>query len=722
MFKHNDIISVYLPLKIDGSYAYKVPQDMQLSRGDIIIVPLRNQEVIGIVHEETEIDFPADKVKDIISKVEDIPSLPTNLMDFLFFLAKYNLANFGNVLKMAISIAGVDFSSYKQMLEINRQKLAELKITPQRQKIIDALAVQPLDKKSLVKAAEVSPSTVNTLIKDGFLSVSKELAVSNLQENISYKPLELLDEQKTIAANLNVYFQENAFKTGVLQGLPGSGKTEVYFELVNKAIEQGKQVLILLPEIGLSTQIVERFTQRFSVEPYTWHSSISKKHKKDAFISAANGNLKVIIGARSALFLPFKDLGLIIVDEEHDSSYKQEEGVIYNARDMAVVRAKFHNIPVLLCSATPSLETLNNVEQGKYGLFKLQQRANQMLMPDINVVDMKTAGLKGDKYLSARMIAQITETVAKKEQALLFVNKRGYASALFCTACSEKETCPNCSVSLVEHRSRNILSCHFCGFTKKITNTCSHCGEADTLISMGAGVERIFAEVESHFPDKRIAILSSDTIDSHKKAMDIVRKINNHEYDILIGTQIISKGYNFPLLTFVGIVDADFSYSLDLKSSEKTWQILYQVAGRSGRAELAGSVMLQTYDTSNALIESLVQKDYELFIKKETSLRQTMEFPPFGKLIAVIISSKNGVELEKFCHNLENTKPLGEGFEILGAANAPIFLLRGFYRKRFLIKSAKNINIQKIAATWLFSLNVPSNIKIQIDVDPISFY
>jgi primosomal protein N' (replication factor Y) len=439
-------------------------------------------------------------------------------------------------------------------------------------------------------------------------------------------------------------------------------------------------------------------------------------------VAAGNGNLKVIIGARSALFLPFNNLGLIIVDEEHDSSYKQEEGVIYNARDMAVVRAKLHNIPILLCSATPSLETLNNVNIKKYSLFKLQKRYNQMVMPDITVVDMKESGVKKDKYLSEVMLDKITKTLAKKEQALLFVNKRGYASALYCRSCGEKETCPNCSVSLVEHRSKKLLSCHFCGFSKKISNICSTCKEEDTLISMGAGVERIFDEVKEYYPDKRIVILSSDTINSHKKAMEMVKQINNYEYDILIGTQIISKGYNFPLLTFVGIVDADFSYSLDLKSSEKTWQILYQVAGRAGRDKLAGEVMLQSYDVKNALIESLIKKDYDLFIQKENDLRKSLEFPPFGKLIAVIVSSKNQQELEGFCKQLETLQPKGEKFEILGPANAPIFLLRGFFRKRFLIKSSLSVNIQSIARKWLLDLQGVSSIKIQIDVDPISFY
>ena len=723
-FIQNDIISVYLPLKIEESYAYKVPEGLELQSGDIVVVPLRNKEVIGIVFGECKnINFDASKIKYVIQRSSNIPSLRPELMEFLLFLAKYNLANIGNVIKMAINIAGFDFDAIEEIISINEEKIESLKITPKRQQVIDTLAeYKHLEKNSLIEKSGISRPIINGLIKDGYLNIDEEFKVSNFQESIKYTPVNLLEEQKLAVENLQSHFNSNQFKVAVLQGLPGSGKTEVYFDLVHDVISQGKQVLILLPEIGLSTQIVDRFVSRFGVDPYVWHSNITKKQKKDTFIAAANGNLKVIIGARSALFLPFNNLGLIIVDEEHDSSYKQEEGVIYNARDMAVLRAKIHNIPIMLASATPSLETLNNVEKGKYSLFKLNSRYNQMVMPDITLVDMKEQKLSKGKYLSTPMLEAITKTLDKKEQVLLFVNKRGYASCLYCTSCGEKESCTNCSVSLTEHRSKNQLTCHFCGFSKKISNICSACNEEDTLISMGIGVERIFDEVNELFADKRITILSSDTINSHKKAIDMVDKINNYEYDILIGTQIISKGYNFPLLTLVGIVDADFSYALDLKSSEKTWQVLYQVAGRAGRDKLQGSVMLQTYDTKNSLIESLVNKDYDQFIKGENSMRQTFNFPPFGKLVALIISSKNQQELESFCNFLFNHKPEKANFEILGPTNAPVFLLRGFYRKRFLIKSSLDINIQKLTSLWLSNFKTPNSIKIQIDVDPISFY
>ncbi len=723
-FIHNDMISVYLPLKIEESYVYKVPENLEVCTGDIVVVPLRNKEVVGIVFGVAEnINFDTSKIKYVIQKSSNIPSLKPQLMEFLLYLSKYNLSNIGNVVKLAINIAGFDFESYNEIVSINRNNIDSLKITPKRKQVLDILNdYESLEKNDLVDKSGISKSIINNLIKEDFLKIDSEFKVSDFQKNINYTPVELLEEQKEVTNNLHNYFSNNDFKVAVLQGLPGSGKTEVYFDLVNKVISEGKQVLILLPEIGLSTQIVDRFNRRFSVLPYIWHSNITKKQKKDTFISASNGMLKVIIGARSALFLPFNNLGLIIVDEEHDSSYKQEEGVIYNARDMAVLRAKIHNIPIVLASATPSLETINNVEKGKYTLFKLNSRYNQMVMPDITLIDMKIDKPAKGRYLSDPMLQKITKTLEQKEQALLFVNKRGYASCLYCTSCGEKESCSNCSVSLTEHRSKNLLTCHFCGFSKKISNICSSCSEVDSLISMGVGVERVFDEVTELFPNKRVTILSSDTINSHKKAFEMVEKINNYEYDILIGTQIISKGYNFPLLTFVGIVDADFSYSLDLKSSEKSWQVLYQVAGRSGRDKLKGSVMLQSYDSKNSLIESLINQDYDSFIKHENNIRKTFNFPPFGKLVAIIVSSKQLQQLDDFCNYLFNNKPKGDKFEILGPSNAPIFLLRGFYRKRFLIKSDLLVNIQNISKTWLYNLKVPSFIKIQIDVDPISFY
>lgn len=507
-----------------------------------------------------------------------------------------------------------------------------------------------------------------------------------------------------------------------MQGLPGSGKTEVYFEAINKVLSLGKQVLILLPEIALSTQIFQRFQERFCVKPYLWHSDISKKNKQEAWVSASNGSLKIVIGARSALFLPFANLGLIVVDEEHDNSYKQEEGVIYNARDMAVVKAKIENIPIVLSSATPALETMNNVGLKKYSHLLLQERYNKSVFPAIFHVDMKQESLVKGEYVSKVLHDKITSTLNRQEQVLLFMNKRGYAGTILCTSCLEKITCKYCSATLVEHKSHNKLYCHYCGYTTGVMSSCPSCGE-EKLVALGVGVEKIHEEITSKFPEARVVIASSDTMQSYKKSQELIQQINNHEYDIIIGTQIISKGYNFPKLTLVGILDADFISSLDLKATERAWQMLYQVAGRAGRYNLLGEVVLQTYNPKSEFMQSFLQKDYNIFVKNELLLRQSLSFPPFGKFIALIISCKNPNLLEQFVNYLAKIQPKSLGLEILGPSQASMFLLRNFYRYRFLVQ-AKNqeINLQNVVQEWLLKVEIPSTIKLQIDVDPVSFF
>ncbi|MFL1780326.1 Primosomal protein N' [Candidatus Hepatincolaceae symbiont of Richtersius coronifer] len=724
LYKFGDIVAIYIPLKLDTSYSYLVPEGLQLQKGDVVLVPLRNQEVYGIVYDIQDIiNFDKAKLKEVIQKVENIPALTAETIDFLQFIAGYNLANFGAVLKMAISIAGFDFNHYEEILRLNFPLINQLKLTEPRKKIIALLEqTKSLEKKALIAKAQVSYAVVNSLIKKGFLLVSNHNKRSFSQEDFNYTPLKLYDEQMEAVDKLIVLFNPLQFMVAVLQGVPGSGKTEVYFEVVNKILQEGKQILIMLPEIALSTQIVERFKERFGIEPYIWHSDTSQKDKKKTWIAASTGELKVIIGARSALFMPFKNLGLIIVDEEHDSSYKQEEGVIYNARDMAIIRAKIHKIPIILSSATPSIETLNNVEKKGYHLINLYNRSNQMVMPNINIIDMKLEDLKKGDFLSPTLVKAMQQTLQKGEQVLLFVNKRGYASCVLCKSCGEKYLCKNCSVNLVEHKNKKTLVCHHCGYIMNFINKCKSCSEENVLISLGMGIEKIFEEVSKKFSDKNVVMLSSDTMSSQKKAQEIINNIHALKYNILIGTQIISKGYNFAKLTLVGIIDGDFMYSLDLKANEKAWQMLYQVSGRSGRDVTEGKVFLQSYTPNNSLLQSLAMLDYKLFVEKEKELRKRLGFPPFGKLVGIIVSSKNQEFLEEYCQYIVSLQPSLEGVEILGPTPAPIYLLRNFYRKRFLVKAALGINLQKFVKSWLLRHKAPSNIKLQIDVDPISFY
>ncbi len=716
--------NIYLPLKLQKAYTYGFYDNQNIQIGDIVLVSLGNKNMYGIVSEIVDtIDFDASKLKFIIEKVQDIPSLSENLLLFLQKLSNYYVCNFGNVLKLAINVAGFDFNKVEHLVGLNPLFNKKITINKGRANIIEALANKDyLEKKYLANIAGVSIGVINTLIKENFLELKTQSLYSNFQQNLYYQPLELSCDQQKISQDILNFYQDKkfAFCVSLLQGVPGAGKTEVYFEVLTQVLKQNKQVLIMLPEIALSTQIMQRFEERFNVKPYVWHSGITKQVKKDAWVNAGTGNLKVIIGARSSLFLPFKNLGLIIVDEEHDSSYKQEEGVIYNARDMAVMRAKLHNIPIMLASATPSLESLHNAQKNKYQLFKLQGRFNKHQMPQFKVVDMREEALAKGHYVSKVFEKQIQENLNAKEQSLIFINKRGYCNTSLCKSCGEKVLCVNCDIPLVEHRQKNSLLCHYCGYSIAITKVCSSCeGE---VISFGFGIEKIFEEVQDKFKDAKIALLSSDTLTTHNKAVEMLEDINNNKYDILIGTQIISKGYHFPNLTFVGILDGDYMYNLDLKSSEKSWQLLYQVSGRSGRGEKAGKVAIQTYNPNSSLIESLVSQNYENFIQNELNNRQNLNFPPFGKLAGVIVSSKNKVDLENYCKYLQQISPHSSNqYSILGPIDAPIAFLRGFYRKRFLVKTNINVNIQKLLKHWIDNNNL-YNIKLQIDVDPINFY
>lgn len=715
---------VYLPLNLAEPYSYAIPPSMNIKQGDIVLVPLRNKEVYGIVFDFVDhLNFDEAKVKNILDKDENMPSISFELMDFLKKLSKYYVESFGNVLKLAINVAGFNLNQYDEILQLNPNFDKQIKFSEQRKKIIEYLSIQnSISKDVLIKQGN-SIAVINGLIKEGLLLKHKEISYSNFQEALEYQNIPLSTEQINVMKDLMGIYEKNKnnFLPIVLQGVPGAGKTEIYFELASKVLQENKQVLIMLPEIALSTQIVERFEKRFKVKPYVWHSSISNKTKKDTWICADNGNLKLIIGTRSSLFLPFKNLGLIVVDEEHDSSYKQEEGVIYNARDMAILRAYIHKIPIMLCSATPSLETLYNVKQGKYHLLKLSSRFNKYQMPDINIIDMKQESLGKNNLISATLLSKIQTNLEQNLQSLLFVNKRGYANTMLCKSCGEKIICINCAIAMVEHRSKNSLLCHYCGYMLPKPIICKSCEAENSLLSLGFGVEKVYEEVIAKLPNAKVVILSSDTMNTHNKAIKLIKQINDLEYDIIIGTQIISKGYHFPKLTCVGILDADFMYALDLKSCEKAWQLLYQVAGRSGRGDNIGEVFMQSYNPSSVFVESLIEKNYENFIENETKIRETLGFPPFGKLAGIIVSSEDIKALNDFCKILEDKKPYGEDYEILGSMVAPIAFLRKYHRKRFLVKTKLNVNIQKLISHWL-NIKIPSNIKLQIDVDPISFY
>ena len=535
-----------------------------------------------------------------------------------------------------------------------------------------------------------------------------------------------MTEEQQAAADVLCAKIENGFSVTLLDGVTGSGKTEVYFEAIAKALEFGRQVLVMVPEIVLTSQWLNRFERRFGVKPACWHSNLSMNEKSQTFKSIIRGEAKVIVGARSALFLPYFDLGLIVVDESHDHSFKQEDVVNYQGRDMAIVRANIEKIPTILSTATPDLETVINVEERKYDCVKLKSRFAAALLPEIKVIDLKKdkpqKGEWGVSWLAPSLVDALKENLEKNEQSMLFLNRRGYAPLIICRDCGHRIQCPHCTAWLTEHKSSNSLVCHQCGYSMPLPKTCPECGSETGLTACGPGVERIAEEIKHRFPNARIAIVSSDITSSFAEVSQIISQMENGELDIIIGTQILAKGHHFPMLTLVGVIDADLGLmSSDLRASEQTYQLLTQVAGRAGRGEKKGTVYLQTLYPENNVLKAILNHDSEEFTLIEKKNRKILNMPPYGKLAAVIVSGDNQNKTEKTAYMLGKTAPNTEHISTLGPAPAPLFMIRGKYRYRLLLKTDKNINIQDIIKKWLSMVEIPASVRIKVDINPYSF-
>ncbi len=534
---------------------------------------------------------------------------------------------------------------------------------------------------------------------------------------------QLSEDQSTAAEVLKDSLKAHTFQTFLLEGVTGSGKTEVYFETIDFILETGGQALVMLPEIALSAQWLQRFEARFGFAPAVWHSNLPSRQRDTTLRNLLRGDIPVIVGTRSALFLPFLDLKLLIVDEEHDGSYKQEEGVIYNGRDMAVVRARLSQATCVLASATPSLETEINVLSGKYHHIHLSTRYGGASLPDVKLVDMRKIKLATQTWISPPLQTALAETLERGEQAMLFLNRRGYAPLILCRSCGERVMCPHCSLSLVQHKSQDKLLCHHCGYTRAQPTTCPTCQEENTYSAIGPGVERIYEEVQTFLPQARCALLTSDYLTTPKKIRDCIEKIHTHEIDILIGTQIMAKGHHFPLLTLVGIIDGDSALAgSDLRASEKSFQLLHQVAGRSGREDRRGQVLLQTYLPEHPLMTALVRQDKAQFFAIESEQRLLHGFPPYGRLAALILSGKKNEEVQKIARLLAKNFPLTDKADLLGPTPAPLSYLRGRYRWRLLVKTAKDFLPQPLLKHWLSGTRIPPSIKLQVDIDPYSFF
>jgi primosomal protein N' (replication factor Y) len=514
----------------------------------------------------------------------------------------------------------------------------------------------------------------------------------------------------------------SSFSVTLLDGVTGSGKTEVYLEAVAEAIKAGRQALILLPEIALSAQFLARFERRFGVPPAVWHSDLASRTRRSTWRAVAEGNASVVVGARSALFLPFPDLGLVIVDEEHETAFKQEDGVVYHARDMAVVRARFSAAPAILVSATPSLESLANVEAGRYRHVQLAARHGGATLPAVELVDLRESQPERGKFLSPALVAAVHETLARGEQAMLFLNRRGYAPLTLCRACGHRMACPNCTAWLVEHRARKILTCHHCGHTEPLPIACPVCKAEHTLAAIGPGVERITEEAAATFPNARRLVMASDTMPGPHAAAAAAAAIEAREIDLIIGTQIVAKGWHFPHLTLVGVVDADLGLAGgDLRAAERTVQLLHQVAGRAGRAEAPGRVLLQTASPAHPVMQALTSGQLSEFYAREAEQRRPGNWPPYGRLAALIVSADTADAADACAAALGRAAPHGDGVLALGPAPAPLAILRGRHRRRLLLKTRRDIAVQPLLQAWLAKVPVARHVRVDVDVDPVSF-
>lgn len=721
------IVGVLPALPFDKPFDYKVNREVEI--GQIVEVPFGKIRQIGIIYSlQSSSEIETDKIKSV-DKYFDFPPLKSELLRFIEWVAKYNMAPLGMVLKMVLSVRSVfEPSPMTVLYALSGKTLAEAKLknSDARWQVMELLKHAPYTRQEIAAGAGVSQSVIKTLID---AEVLKPVYVENKAEFLEpvgdYVKVDLTSEQKN-AAELLCRKVESGFSVTLLDGVTGSGKTEVYFEAVAKALENGRQVLILVPEISLTTQWLERFQKRFGVRPANWHSGLTIKERTDTWKAIIEGRVKVIVGARSALFLPYTNLGLIVIDESHDHSFKQEDVVNYQGRDMAIVRAKIEHLPIILSTATPDLETLVNVEDGKYDCVKLQSRYASAKLPQIKIVDMKKdkpqKGEWGVSWLAPTLVKALAENLQKGEQSVLFLNRRGYAPLLICRDCGHRMQCPSCSAWLTEHKNAGKLMCHHCGYVDEIPEKCPHCGSADGLTACGPGVERVAEEVCMRFPNAKVDILSSDNATSFTAVSKIIGKMERKETDILIGTQIIAKGHHFPDLTLVGIVDADLGLmSSDLRAAEQTYQLLSQVSGRAGRGDKNGTVYVQTLQPDNNVLKALVGQDRALFMDFEKESRRLLNYPPFGKLASLIISGGNQHTAAKVAAEFGKTAPHTDFISVLGPAPAPLFMLRDKYRFRLLLKTARNINIQEVVKQWLRMVKVPPSVRVETDIDPYSF-
>ena len=717
------IAQVLLPLPLPEAFDYAEPEGMDLKEGDLVAVPLGPRTVSGAVVALKDGAGHNRPLREVISRYDE-PSLPKSTLAFIDWAARYAVDAPGQPLAMAMR--GARGPKPRPERVVVATGVAPGRATPSRTRVIAAASEQALSPPALAAAAGVSSGVVKGLLDEGVLAIEFRETPAAFDDPDPSRPGQPLNESQSAAvAALRTMLAQPGFQAALIDGVTGSGKTEVYLEAVAAvlAADPEAQVLVLLPEIALTQAVIARFTERFGAEPGEWHSGIAPPRRRRVWEAVALGRCRIVVGARSALFLPFSRLRLIVVDEEHDASYKQEDGFIYHARDLAVARAKIEDAAVILASATPSLETLWNAEQGRYRWLRLGDRHGAAQMPSVELIDLRQTPPEQGRWLSWPLVQAMAETFGRGEQSLLFLNRRGYAPLVLCRACGERLRAPDSESWLVEHRYTGRLICHLTGFSMPKPDKCPYCSARDSLVSIGPGVERVAEEAALLFPEARLAVFSSDTVMDAEGARLLIGQMEQGEIDILVATQAAAKGHNFPGLTLVGVVDADLSLrGGDLRAGERTYQLLAQVSGRAGRADKPGRAMLQTYAPDHAVMQALKAQDRDAFVQAELAERQAMGLPPFGRLAAIILSGTDPATLETFARGLAAAAPNAEGLEVYGPADAPLSLVRGRRRKRLLVRADRTVDLQAFLTTWRArGPRVPGSVRMTIDVDPYSF-
>ena len=707
-----------------GPLDYKVPDGMKVELGQVVECPLGPRTVIGIVWEAERLpgtDVPAEKLRPLRG-LYPIPPFSAPLRRLIEWTADYYVASLASVARMALSSGG----ALKGRASITEYRLTggmPERMTPQRQAAMEALEEEQATIRELAGIAGVSEGVLRGLVNQGVLEpVEVDCDRPYPEARPDFAQVELSDQQREASELFASAVREEKFAPFLLDGVTGSGKTETYFEPVAEALRMGRQVLVLLPEIALTENFLHRFEERFGTVPVLWHSSLKSTERRRAWRAVASGEAQVVGGARSALFLPFARLGLIVVDEAHETSFKQEDGVRYNARDVAVMRAHFEKFPIILASATPALESLQMAESGIYRKVDLPSRFGGAQLPSIDIVDLTEEKPPQGMWLAQRLVDGVAERLERGEQSLLFLNRRGYAPLTLCRNCGFRYQCPNCSAWLVEHRFTRRLACHHCGHEAPSPAACQECGEPDCLVACGPGVERIADEVAERLPEARVFVATSDTLNSPGRAAEFIAQVDAGDIDVIVGTQLVTKGFHFPELTLVGVVDADLGLEGgDLRAGERTYQQVAQVAGRAGRGAKPGEVLIQTRHPEASVIAALAAGDRDAFYSAETEMRRDAGAPPFGRWASIIVSSEDESEAREAARRIGDLRPDVPDCMILGPAPAPMAQLRGRYRYRLLMNARRSVQLQDVIRNWLGRIDHPPGVRVAVDVDPYSF-